>query len=87
MFSSPTKDDWGGLRLYSSSRSAIAGATFEYARAYHRYTDSPINLSNVKFNENSLGVSADTASRNYPVSTSGVIFTNNTTTTSPGGLW
>ena len=55
MFSSPAKDDWGGLRFYSGSRSAISGATFEYARAAIAYTDSPINLSNVKFNENNLG--------------------------------
>ena len=87
MFSSPAKDDWGGLRFYYGSRSAIAGATFEYAGAAIAYTDSPINLSNVKFNENTLGVSADSASRAYPVSASGVTFTNNTATTSPGGLW
>ena len=65
MFSSPAKDDWGGLRFYSGSRSAISGATFEYARAAIAYTDSPINLSNVKFNENNLGVSADSASLAY----------------------
>ena len=62
MFSSPAKGNWGGLRFYSGSRSAIAGATFEYAGTAMTYTDSPINLSNVKFNENTLGVSADSAS-------------------------
>ena len=36
MFSSPAKDDWGGVRLYSGSQSDISGATFEYARASHR---------------------------------------------------
>ena len=87
MFSSPAKDDWGGLRFYSGSRSAIAGATFEYARAAIAYTDSPINLSNVKFSENTLGVSADSASLAYPITVSAITFTNNTATTSPGGLW
>jgi len=87
MYSSPVKGNWGGLRFYSGSQSAISGATFEYANTAITYTDSPINLSNVKFNENNLGLSADSASRTYPITASNVTFTNNTATTSPGGLW
>jgi len=87
MYDSPVKGNWGGLRFYSGSISTISGATFEYANTAIAYTDSPINLSNVKFNENNLGLSADSASRTYPITASDVIFTNNTATTSPGGLW
>jgi len=60
MYDSPAKGNWGGLRFYSGSQSAISGATFEYA---------------------------DSASRTYPITASNVTFTNNTATTSPGGLW
>ena len=87
MYSSPAKGNWGGLRFYSGSQSSISGATFEYANTAISYNDSPINLSNVRFNENNLGVSADSASRTYSITASGVTFTNNTATTSPGGLW
>ena len=87
MYSSPAKGNWGGIRFYSGSQSAISGATFEHANAAIAYTDSPINLSNVKFNENNLGVSADSASMSYPINVSNVTFTNNTAITSPGGLW
>ena len=87
MYDSPAKGNWGGLRFYSGSQSAISGATFEYANTAISYNDSPINLSNVKFNENNLGLSADSASRTYPITASNVTFTNNTATTSPGGLW
>ena len=59
-----------GIRLYSGSQSNISGATFEYARAAIAYTGSPINLSNVKFSENTLGVSADSASLAYPITAS-----------------
>ena len=87
MFSSPAKGNWGGVRLYSGSYSSISGATFEYANTALTYNSSPISLANVKFNENNLGCFADSASLSYPVSASGVTFTNNTATTSPGGLW
>ncbi|OGF92079.1 hypothetical protein A3H05_02715 [Candidatus Giovannonibacteria bacterium RIFCSPLOWO2_12_FULL_43_26] len=87
MYDSPAKGNWGGLRFYSGSISTISGATFEYANTAITYTDSPINLSNVNFNENNLGLSADSASRTYPITASNVTFTNNTATTSPGGLW
>ena len=87
MFSSPAKGNWGGVRLYSGSQSNIYGATFEYADTAISYNGSPLNLSNVKFNENNLGVSADAASLSYPINASDITFTGNTATTSPGGLW
>ena len=87
MYNSSAKGNWGGIRFYSGSNSTISGATFEYANTAIAYTNSPISLSNVKFNENNLGVSADSASRTYPITASDVTFTNNTATTSPGGLW
>ena len=87
MFSSPAKGNWGGVRLYSGSQSDISGATFEYANTAMTYNGSPLNLANVKFNENTLGLSADSASLSYPVNVSNATFTNNTATTSPGGLW
>ena len=87
MFSSPAKGNWGGVRLYSGSYSNISGATFEYAGTAMTYNGSSLNLANVKFNENTLGLSADPASLSYPVNVSNITFTDNTATTSPGGLW
>ena len=49
------------------------------------YYSSPINLSDVTFDSNALGVYAD--SNSTVQSVSNVIFTNNTATTSPSGLW
>ena len=61
MFSSPAKGNWGGVRLYSGSYSSISGATFEYANTVpdlQQFPDQP--GTNVKFNENNLGVSVPT---------------------------
>ncbi|MEK7523373.1 MAG: hypothetical protein AAB569_07320, partial [Patescibacteria group bacterium] len=87
MYNSPAKGNWGGIRLYSGSQSNISGATFEYAGTAISYNGSPLNLSNIKFNENNLGVSADAASASYPINVSDITFTGNAATTSPSELW
>jgi len=84
---SPGKEDWQGLRMYLGSYSNIKGVTISNSYNAVSYENSPINLENVKFENNSIGVKADNASiAQSAVSTSTIEFINNTTNTSPAGL-
>jgi parallel beta-helix repeat protein len=84
---SPNKGDWQGIRMYSSSSSNIKGATISYAEKGIVYESSPLNLENVRLENNTLGIQADAGSSTAGVATSTVEFVNNTTNTSPAGLW
>ena len=84
---SPNKGDWNGIKMYQGSYSEIAGAIFSYADKAITYDDSKINLSNVKFSENNLAVSADAGSIALTVNAAAVEFLNNTSTTTPANLW
>ncbi|MFA4890489.1 MAG: hypothetical protein WC587_02560, partial [Candidatus Paceibacterota bacterium] len=86
--SSPLKHiGWYGIRMYSGSSSNIKGATIGYAENGIVYENSPVNLENVKFENNNIAVKADSSSiSGGAVSTSTIEFLNNTTNTIPSGL-
>lgn len=77
-----------GTLLQPGSTSNISGAIFTFMKTALSYLNSPIVLSDSVFSNNTLAVSADTATiNNYPVTVSNVAFNNNTTATNPVGLW
>lgn len=84
---SPNPGDWQGIRLYSGSYSNIKGATFGYAEKALVYENSPVNLENVKFENNKLAVQADAGSLLDGVIFNTIEFLDNAATTSPPGLW
>ncbi|MBI2046275.1 MAG: lamin tail domain-containing protein [Parcubacteria group bacterium] len=75
--------------LQSGSTSNISGAVFKFMKTALSYLNSPIILSDVIFSDNTLAVSADTATtNNYSISVSNITFgNNNVATTSPANLW
>ncbi len=80
------KGSWEGITLYPGSYSEIKGATFSNADIGLKYIDSPINLSNVKFINNTTALSA-LGDCPFNVDTTTIEFIDNTSTTSPPGLW
>jgi hypothetical protein len=85
--SSPNKGDWQGVRLYANSFSDIKGAIISYAEKGIVYESSPLNLENVRFSNNNIGIQKDSNSIIQNVASSTVEFSGNTTDTSPAGLW
>ncbi|MFH1956807.1 MAG: hypothetical protein ABIJ28_04125 [Patescibacteria group bacterium] len=76
---------WNGIFMKPGSYSDIRGASFKYANIALIYQNSPVNLSNVKFFQNNLGIYADPDS--IIETAESIEFLDNVSTTTPAGLW
>lgn len=81
------KESWQGITLNIGSFSDIKGAIFKDAKNSITYIKSPINLEDVEFRNNLLGVLV--SSNPSPVEKAINVYfgDTNTATTSPAGLW
>ncbi len=77
---------WQGVVLKPGSYSEIRGATFRYANTALTYQNSPINLSNIKFEGNNLAIKADAGSVSLTINAGTIEFIENIATTTPP-LW
>lgn len=77
---------WQGIVLKPGSYSEIKGATFRYANTALTYQNSPINLSNIKFEGNNLAIKADAGSVSLTIDAATIEFIDNIATTTPP-LW
>ncbi len=84
--STPSRGDWKGIYALPGSLTNIKGTTFSYADTAISYVGSPINLENVRFENNNLAVSADSGSVAQTISAI-EFFPVDVATTSPPGLW
>ena len=81
------KGDWGGIKMNPGSYSNINGVTIGHADTALTYENSVINLSNVKFLNNNLAISADADSVVQTVVPATIEFMGNIATTTPSNLW
>ncbi|MEI6296803.1 MAG: hypothetical protein WCO84_04135 [bacterium] len=82
------KDSWFGVILNTDSYSDIKGAVFRDSSSAIKYYKSPVNLEDVEFRNNTVGLSVLTYYPSPVQKAINVYFANdNTATTSPLGLW
>jgi len=76
-----------GVLVEAGSDVLIQSSSFSDNRTGIYYSNSPIKLQNVRFEDNVWGLSADALSASMPISVSSVEFFGSGATTTPGGLW